>query len=245
MAYDLLPNNLIQQTSDASTEQAKQLLANASSMAGTYLQNLKTMAGGSADQPIKTMAKDQMDQNNALAQTNEYMDVSGKVPGADFLKSVGLFDVLGPLAGQDTLNTQNAQDDLAVKWYNATKKGSGGGGGLTAAQQLALMKYEDGVNAANEKTVQGFVDKMLKEMSPTKSAASIGLTDNTFYRNGHAYPREALKKYKSLIGNDEIYNEVYKRIMGQYDPTVQKSGTNGVSGFRQIDQTSNNQAFNW
>jgi ElaB/YqjD/DUF883 family membrane-anchored ribosome-binding protein len=127
MDYNLLPTDLIQQTSDASTEQARQLLSQASSMAGSYLQNLKAMAGGSADQPMKTMQKDQMDQDNALKKTNEYMAVSGNVPGADFLRSVGLSDTLGPLAGTKTLDAKNADNDLAMKWYNATKVSSGSG----------------------------------------------------------------------------------------------------------------------
>ena len=143
MAYDLLPNNLIQQTADASTEQAKKLLSDATGMAGGYLQSIKQMAGGSPDQPMRTMAKEQMDINNALTKANEYMAVSGKVPELDFLNKVGLQGTLGPVAGQDTLDTQNANADLAVKWYNASKSGrssgssgsSGGSGGTVKQTQ--------------------------------------------------------------------------------------------------------------
>ena len=99
---------------------------------------------------------------------------------------------------------------------NRSNTGGGGGGGMTVAQQLALMKYQDSQNAARETIISKYVNDIVKLLQPKTNQQGVQM-NNTYYRNGHAYPREALQSYKSLIGNDDIYNEVYNRIMGQYD----------------------------
>jgi len=178
MANDLLPNNLIQQTSDTSTEQAKQLISQATGMAGTYLQNLKTMAGGSADQPMRTMAREQMDLDNALKRANEYMTVSGKVPETDFLNAVGLSGTLGPVAGHDTMETQRANDDLAIKWYNATKKtGSGSTPKLSDKEEVA-GSLGDAYQAIDNLLAQGTDPKEIENIIYDSEAdfARKGLT---------------------------------------------------------------------
>ena len=178
----------------------------------------------------KTLGSQQLDESIRSARAQEELDAQRLAEETRQANARTAYDY----AALDETKRNNDLDTLAAS--------------LAAAQKA--MTYQNTQNAANETTVQSYVNAILKELSPTKRTDKItGKTtfnnDNIHYRNGHAYPKEALQKYQSIIGNDAIYNEVYRRIMGQYAPAVQKSGTNGVSDFRQLDQISSNQAQNW
>lgn len=234
MNMNMIPNELVRQTQQASGDQAKNYMSQALGMANTYLQGLKQMAGGLPSQPMRTMGREQMDLDNGLTRANEFMAVSGKVPEMDFLEKVGLQGTLGPMAGQQTLDTKNAQDDLAMRWYNATKSGSGGGGGgggPTFSQQLSLMKYQDEQNAAQEKDINDWVNRILKETDPVNST-SIDLVVN-----GHAMPQKALQKYRGMMGN-ELYDEVARRVMSTFAKAPTTPSATGTIPNAGIDPNS-------
>jgi len=61
-----------------SNDQAKQIVQNALASAQTYLQGMKTMAGGQPDVPMKTMARERMDLDALI----NYYNAQGKVAPA-------------------------------------------------------------------------------------------------------------------------------------------------------------------
>jgi hypothetical protein len=131
------------------------------------------------------------------------------------------------------LQLEALKADIGATNRSNTSSSSSSSGSGTFAQQLSLAKYNDGLTAKKEAAVNGYVKEIVALMTP-KTNSTFGVDQpNTYYRNGHAYPKEALKAYKSLIGDDEIYNEVYNRIMGQYDPA-----TSGKKTFSQLNEES-------
>jgi len=216
---DIVPKKMLNSFQNASQEQAKNIMNNAMQMAGQYLKNMKSMAGGSPEQPMRTMAKEQMDINNALNKVGAYMGASGKVPEMDYLKMIGLQNTLGPIAGQKTHDTQQAEKELALRWANQNSSGSSGG--LTPYQ---LFKYQLDQQEKFDKDVRDWTDRILEETSPKNiDITGTGVPieyKNKFYHEGaggkmHAFPEAALKAYKPMMGED-VYNEVAKRIRGYY-----------------------------
>jgi len=126
-----------QQIDEGSRQKAKQIMNDAMSMAGNYLQSMKQMAGGTEGTPMRTMQKEQQDIDNSLNKVSAYSSLSGKVPEMDYLKMVGLQNTFGPIAGQPTYDAQMTAYQLA----NSGSSG-GGGGGSSDFSQYGLPETE-------------------------------------------------------------------------------------------------------
>lgn len=204
MEYNL--PKLTQQTSDASTEQAKNLIADATSMAGNYLQGLKTMAGIAPNQTAKTMPREQMDRDNALKMASLYMGTSGRVPEMDFLNKQGLSDVLGPIAGQNTFEAQQIYDDLAMKWYNANNKKVAAAKEPTAKETLdairsGAIKYAQNLVAGNPFTVERGLEKGKTYLESGKTAEEAA--------------QETINMLNSQLGEMNLSDSQYEDIVKQ------------------------------
>lgn len=83
---DLVSGNFFNTAQNMSSDQAKQLVTNALANANTYLQGMKTMAGGTEGVPMKTMKKDQQDWEQLTSYYNQQGQVGPKTstdPSAD------------------------------------------------------------------------------------------------------------------------------------------------------------------
>lgn len=140
---DLVPTELLRQYQQASAGGARDIMSSAMQMAGNYLQGLKTMAGGQAGVPMKTMARQESDANIASTQQSienakrtlalnelqKYADLAGKTPDLVTINSLGLGGTFAPIADQTTSEADLNKQKLEVSLINATKSGKSGSGG--------------------------------------------------------------------------------------------------------------------
>ncbi len=193
----LLPtsaNSISQNYQTQSQQQARSMLDNAKAMANDYLQGMKQMAGGQASQPMRTMAKEQMDIDNALNKVSAYSNLSGKVPEMDYLKQVGLQNTLGPIAGKPTYQAQ--LDNMG--W--AYKNRSGSGNDLAG----------DETNINNN----GIPDSFDSDLIAAKNAIA----------NGEMNVTDILKEVKDVYNNGDMsdaeYNLWIKELRSIFDDGI-------------------------
>lgn len=184
---------------------------------------------------------------------NYGQELVNQQPAGTYKYGSGLSTYLSVAPGTKTLSSkqfdeskraQAAAEDLAERQFQedmranriaealaARKASSGGSSGLTAYQELQLMMKQQKDFDTN---VNKWVTKIMDETSPVTKQVSVKDTqdnktfktqklDSKFYYNGHAYPKQALSTYKSLM-DPEVYQEVYRQIMG----TFPKATANGV-----------------
>lgn len=122
---------------------ANDLVSQSIAAAKNILQGYREMAGVAPDQPLRTMARENQDLNHALTKVNAYTTATGKIPSYDFLATEGLQGTLGPVADQDTLETQMAKEQMAMKWLAAQGGGAGGGSKSGGNENAAGLAYLD------------------------------------------------------------------------------------------------------
>lgn len=113
MAGFINSDNLLKSTVQASQDRTKSLMNQAMSMAGTYVQGLKQLAGGTADKPMKTMAKQQIDDAN----TQNYYASQGLTAPINSEDPSGAIRLLSQkwAENKDNPDLQNQFHDQAVK----------------------------------------------------------------------------------------------------------------------------------
>lgn len=140
--------NFIQNVSDVSGQQAQTIVDDVLKMVQQNLEGYKKMAGVQPGQPLKTMAYQQMENNNARQKLSDYTALTGNVPNAEKMADWGLTG-FEDIAGQPTYDTKIQQ----LKLQDQLARGGSGGTSRSSSANTG--------NASSENT-QDFINQIMK-----------------------------------------------------------------------------------